>query len=419
MGSPRYACAPMVLQSELAFRNLVRRHGCTLCYAPMLPAAAFLASPADGDREQHPDTGGPATQAAWFSTSRHDSPLIAQLGGSDADELVAAALLIQDRCDAVDLNIGCPQRCAALGHYGAFLLDDPERVRAIVLRLVEALSIPVTAKMRILPEIADTIAFAIMLEEAGVSAVVVHGRWREQRHHEGPASWEAIAAVKAALRIPVIANGNVRTKADADACLAATGADAVMSATGLLSNPRLFSDAHHATTTPDGGAAATTTSGAAYVGTAHTMSSGTRQAVESGSASVSAGVSGSAGRRVGQGPAVSGVESASVSVGVGGSAGRRVGQGPAESGVESGSGSVSVGVGGSAGGRLDLCSRLANASAPRRFRHGRPTPLGRIELSLEFLLCAEESPHGCLPRMISDHVLAILRPVRVHTRMHA
>ena len=137
----------MVLQSGLAFRKLVRRHGCTLCYAPMLPAAAFLASPADGDQEQHPDTGGLATQAVWFTTNRDDSPLIAQLGGSDADELIAATLLIQDWCDAVDLNIGCPQRCADLGQYGAFLLDDPERVRAIILRLVDALSIPVMAKV--------------------------------------------------------------------------------------------------------------------------------------------------------------------------------------------------------------------------------------------------------------------------------
>jgi len=86
----------------------------------------------------------------------------------------------------------------------------------------------------------DTVAFALMLQEAGAAAVAVHGRRREQRHHEGPADWEQIGAVRRALDIAVIANGNVRTRADAERALAATGCAAVMSATALLANPRLF-----------------------------------------------------------------------------------------------------------------------------------------------------------------------------------
>ena len=105
LGSPRYVCAPMVLQSELAFRMLSRRHGTQLCYAPMLPAAAFLACPADGAEPEHPLTGGPNTKASWFTTHpQHDRPLIAQIGGSDASEVLATALWLQERCDAVDLN---------------------------------------------------------------------------------------------------------------------------------------------------------------------------------------------------------------------------------------------------------------------------------------------------------------------------
>ena len=102
---------------------------------------------------------------------------------------------------------------------------------------------PVTAKIRLLPELEDTLAFARMLEEAGVAALAVHGRLRTAKH-DGPADWVAIAAVKSALRIPVISNGDVRCKADADACLAQTGVDAVMSASALLSNPRVFAAAH-------------------------------------------------------------------------------------------------------------------------------------------------------------------------------
>ena len=126
LGSPRFVCAPMVLQSELAFRMLVRRHGAALCYSPMLPAANFLASQADGPGAEHPVTGGPNTQASWFTTHAHDRPLIVQIGGSDPAEVLAAAQLVQERCDAIDLNFGCPQRCAFLGGYGACTLASEE-----------------------------------------------------------------------------------------------------------------------------------------------------------------------------------------------------------------------------------------------------------------------------------------------------
>ena len=241
LGAPRFVMAPMVLQGELAYRLLARRHGCELCYSPMLPASAFLASASATDPE-NPDTGGPATQDSWFTSlaGALDRPLLVQLGGADLDELVAAARLVQHRCDGIDLNLGCPQRCAEQGGYGAFLLEQPERVRELVAGLVAALEVPVTCKMRILPKVEDTVAFALMLQEAGAAAVAVHGRRREQRHHEGAADWDQIAAVRRALDVAVIANGNVRTRADAERALAATGCAAVMSATALLANPRLF-----------------------------------------------------------------------------------------------------------------------------------------------------------------------------------
>ena len=98
LGAPRFVMAPMVLQGELAYRLLARQHGCELCYSPMLPASAFLASAVATDPE-NPDTGGPATQDAWFTSlaGRLDRPLLVQLGGSELDELVAAARLVQHR----------------------------------------------------------------------------------------------------------------------------------------------------------------------------------------------------------------------------------------------------------------------------------------------------------------------------------
>ena len=243
LGSPKYVCAPMVLQSELAFRMMIRRHGVGLCYTPMLPVSAFLAAPADGEDCEHPLTGGPCTQAAWFTTVPGEGATLAQIGGSDPQECLAVARRVQAYVQGVDVNFGCPQRCAETGGYGAFLLDHPERAKAIIETLVEGLDVPVTAKIRILPTREATIRFAKMLEDAGVTALAVHGRLREARQHEGAADWSMVAAVKAALRIPVICNGNVRRKADADRCMWETGADAVMSATALLHNPRLFASA--------------------------------------------------------------------------------------------------------------------------------------------------------------------------------
>ena len=239
IGKPRYACAPMVMQSELAFRTMVRRHGCTFCYSPMIPVKAFLALPAEG-LDPDPHTGGPASQASYFTTlpGSTDRPLAVQLGGAEPQEMLAAARLLQDRCDCIDVNFGCPQQCAATAGYGAFLMEEPQRAREIIETLVAGLDVPVTAKCTIFSSLADTIKWAKMLEDAGVACLCVHGRRREQRHHEGPADLAAVAAVKAALRIPVISNGNVRSFAEAEAAMRETKADGVMSAKALLANPR-------------------------------------------------------------------------------------------------------------------------------------------------------------------------------------
>ena len=111
LGSPATVCAPMVDQSERAFRLLVRRHGCDLCYTPMLHADLVVRDAAYR-RDHVPD-----------DACAEDRPLIAQLGGGDPATLAAAAREIAARggCDAIDVNLGCPQACARRGGYGAFL----------------------------------------------------------------------------------------------------------------------------------------------------------------------------------------------------------------------------------------------------------------------------------------------------------
>jgi tRNA-dihydrouridine synthase 1 len=207
---------------------LCRRHGATAAYTPMLHARLFDEAPAY--REEH------------FTTCPGDRPLLAQFCGHDPATVLGAAARVAARVDAVDLNLGCPQRIARKGRYGAFLMDDPATVTAIIAALARGLPVPVTAKMRVFPDVDRTVAFAKALEGAGASLVAVHGRTREQKEASAHAAdWAQIAAVKAALRVPVLANGGVLTLADAEACMAATGADGVLSAIPLLENPALFS----------------------------------------------------------------------------------------------------------------------------------------------------------------------------------
>lgn len=148
------------------------------------------------------------------------------------------------QCDGVDINLGCPQRIAKRGNYGAFLMDDLPRVEALVRSLAGGLAVPVTCKIRLFPDLAKTIAYARMLEAAGCRLLAVHGRTRDMKDTaKHRADWSAIAAVRAAVAIPVVANGDVRNLAEAAECMAATGATGVLSAEPLLLNPRLFDPA--------------------------------------------------------------------------------------------------------------------------------------------------------------------------------
>ena len=271
IGSPRHVCAPMVDQSEAAFRVLTRSLGVQLAYTPMLHARLMVEAPAYRAHTFDPEPDGV------------DRPLVAQLAGHDASVLLAAGRLVQSHVDAVDINFGCPQGIARKGRYGAFLLDEPELAVSLVRALAEGLDVPVTAKVRsseivreivrdcpqrgghrrgcgccgcsrrlralrgnsvthlrreqvrLLPSVDASVALCRRMQEAGASALCVHGRTKEQnKHRSGSADWAAIARIVEALDIPVIANGGIATADDVAECLARTGAAAVMSSEALL-----------------------------------------------------------------------------------------------------------------------------------------------------------------------------------------
>ena len=149
--------------------------------------------------------------------------------------------MVQDRCDGVDLHLGCPQGIARTGHYGSFLLEEPELLERIVAHLHENLSVPVTAKIRILPSLEDTISLAKRLESAGISMLAVHGRLKEQnKQYVGSCDWNAVKAIKEALKIPVILNGGIQSIDDVNRCMKETSVDGVMSSEAILENPALF-----------------------------------------------------------------------------------------------------------------------------------------------------------------------------------
>lgn len=257
----RYILAPMVGASELAFRQLVRRYSPPglLAYTPMMNADRFATEP--------------AYRTEIFSTVPEDRPLVAHFAANDPQQFLAAAKIVEPIVDAIDLNLGCPQRIAHSGHYGSFLLDDVDRplVLDMIRTLAQTLTIPVFAKIRLLSTTEKTIELVTQLRDAGASLVAIHARHRVnlvgrtgQGARDGPALLDEVAKVRAAVPgVRLISNGNVRTWEDVVANMELTGADGIMSAEGILDDPAIFFPGRSSNLTTTGGAIAAVAAGSA------------------------------------------------------------------------------------------------------------------------------------------------------------
>ena len=174
-----------------------------------------------------------------------DRPLFVQFCANSPDNLLQAAKYVQPFCDAVDLNLGCPQGIARKGHYGAFLQEDWDLIYKLINKLHLHLDVPVTAKMRILETKEKTLEYAKVLLSAGASIITVHGRQRDQKGHQtGLADWSVIRYLREKLppETVIFANGNILRHEDIQKCLDETNADAVMSAEGNLYDPTIFAE---------------------------------------------------------------------------------------------------------------------------------------------------------------------------------
>ena len=224
--------APMADVTNLAFRLLCRQYGSDLTYTEMISADALI----NENRKS----------LLKGLSSPDDRPFGVQLVGSSPEKMREAALFIETeyRPEIIDVNMGCPAKRIIGSGCGSALLKSGPLVHGIIFELADNLKTPVTAKIRILENIHKTLEIAHLIEDAGASALTVHGRKAEQMY-SGSSDLTVIKAIKSELSIPVIANGDIRDEESAENTLNFTGCDGLMIGRAAMGNPFIFRRIRH------------------------------------------------------------------------------------------------------------------------------------------------------------------------------
>jgi tRNA-dihydrouridine synthase B len=231
--APGVVLAPMAGVTDKPFRLLCKRMGAGLAVSEMTTADPRLWNTTKSLRRMDHD-GEP-------------EPVSVQIAGYDPGMLAEAAKYNADNgAQIVDINMGCPAKKVCNVWSGSALLQDEPLVARILAAVVKAVDIPVTLKIRTGwdRDNRNALTIARIAEDAGIAALAVHGRTRADKY-EGDAEYATIAAVKASVRIPVMANGDVVTPEKAREVLAATGADAIMVGRGAQGRPWIFREIAH------------------------------------------------------------------------------------------------------------------------------------------------------------------------------
>lgn len=227
---PPVFLAPLAGITDVPFRNLVSKFGAGLVVSEMVASQEMVQA-------------RPSTRArAELGFGRENTSV--QIAGRDAHWMSECAKLCQDQgAQIIDINMGCPAKKVTNGYSGSALMRDPDHALSLIEAVVGAVSVPVSLKMRLGwdDDQLNAAEIARKAEAAGVQMIVVHGRTRCQ-FYKGKADWNAIAKVKDAVSVPVIANGDIVDTPSAQQALRASGADGVMVGRGAQGRPWLLAE---------------------------------------------------------------------------------------------------------------------------------------------------------------------------------
>lgn len=221
--------APMAGITDRPFRLICKRYGTGLVCTEMVSSKGIFY----GDKKTD----------LLLNMDDEKHPIVAQIFGNDIEAMKSAAKYVSKKAEIIDINMGCPAPKVVKNGDGSKLLLDLDLAEQIVREVVNSSSVPVTVKMRKGWDSDHIVAVeaAKRFEKAGASAITIHGRTRDE-FYSGTADWDIIKSVKENVNIPVIGNGDVKSKEDAKRMFEYTGVDAIMIGRASLGNPWIFEE---------------------------------------------------------------------------------------------------------------------------------------------------------------------------------